>query len=62
MKRVLVRHSGRDGKNTLSKGIIQNIRHVYASGKVRTVSGDVWTVKPVDHRDYEYVTAEQVSR
>ena len=62
MKRVLVRHAGKDGKSTLGKNIIQNIRHFYVSGKVRTVSGDVWNVKPVDHRDYEYVTTEQVSR
>ena len=49
MKRVLVRHAGKDGKSTLGKNIIQNIRHFYVSGKVRTVSGDVWNVKPVDH-------------
>lgn len=66
MKNVLVKHrtiyskSGEAGL-TLSKGVVQGIRHFYLGGKVRTVSGDVWDVKKVEHKDYDYITVAPVS-
>lgn len=62
MKRVLVKHSGKNGETSLAKAVVQDIKFFYVGGKVKTTSGDVWSVKPVEHRDYEYVTVAPVSR
>lgn len=63
--KVLVRYETRYNKEGLSylvhgKRVIQEVVAHYLSGKIKTRSGDVWTVKAVNHPDYQYITDEAV--
>lgn len=59
--KVLVRHKGsKDGSVVMAKGLVQGVVHRYMGGWIRTSSGDIWEVKPVDHSQYDYITVATV--
>lgn len=63
MKTVLVKHETYYKRNGLSstrlaRAIVQNIVHVYSSNKIRTSSGDVWSVVPCNSNSADFMTSE----
>lgn len=60
MKTVLIKHETKEDAHgnvsfTGAKSIVQGIKAFYSDGSVRTISGDVWKVKPcqTDQADFE---------
>ena len=65
MKHVLVQHRSVTKKNGLvalekTKGVVRPVVAVMITGEVKDSVGEVWTVKPASHSDYDYVTVSEI--
>ncbi len=55
MKVLVLYKSNGDGRLKVDHRIIQEIKHFYASGKICTITGDVWRVVKSPSPDADYV-------